>query len=58
MKLMQWWLLHRVPIDMTVTPQIEAAACMRFKIQYGNGRSQEAVSKPAREGESETALSI
>ena len=32
MKLIQWWLLHRVPIDMIITPQIEAAACMRFKI--------------------------
>jgi hypothetical protein len=32
MKLIQWWLLHRVPIDMVITPQVEAAACMRFKI--------------------------
>jgi hypothetical protein len=32
MKLIQWRLLHRVPMDMIITPQIEAAACMRFKI--------------------------
>jgi hypothetical protein len=32
MKLIQWWLVHRVPIDMIITPQIEAAACARFKI--------------------------
>ena len=32
MKLIQWWLVHRVPIDMIITPQVEAAACMRFKI--------------------------
>jgi hypothetical protein len=32
MKLIQWWLLHRVPLDRIITPQIEAAACMRFKI--------------------------
>jgi hypothetical protein len=32
MKLIQWWLLHRVPTDMIITPQIEATACMRFKI--------------------------
>lgn len=32
MKLIQWWLLHRIPIDMIITPQIEAAACMRFNI--------------------------
>jgi hypothetical protein len=32
MKLIQWWLLHRVPIDLIITPQIEAAACARFKI--------------------------
>ena len=38
MKLIQWWLLHRVPIDMIITPQIEAAACVRFKIPEWNGR--------------------
>lgn len=32
MKLIQWWLLYRVPIDMIITPQLEAAACVRFKI--------------------------
>jgi hypothetical protein len=32
MKLIQWWLVHHVPIEMIITPQIEAAACMRFKI--------------------------
>jgi hypothetical protein len=32
MKLIHWWLLHRVPIDAIITPGIEAAACMRFKI--------------------------
>jgi hypothetical protein len=32
MKLIQWWLLHRVPLDMIITPDIEAAACTRFKI--------------------------
>ena len=32
MKLIQWWLLHRVPIDVLITPEIEAAACARFKI--------------------------
>jgi hypothetical protein len=32
MKLIQWWLLHRVPLDMIMTPDIEAAACTRFKI--------------------------
>jgi hypothetical protein len=32
MKLIQWWLLHRVPIDALITPEIEAAACRRFKI--------------------------
>jgi hypothetical protein len=32
MKLIQWWLVHRVPIDMIITPPVEAAACMRFKI--------------------------
>ena len=32
MKLIQWWLLYRVPIDMIITPDIEAAACVRFKI--------------------------
>jgi hypothetical protein len=32
MKLIQWWLVHRVPIDLTITPKIEAAACIRFKI--------------------------
>jgi hypothetical protein len=32
MKLIHWWLLHRVPIDMILTPQLEAAACIRFKI--------------------------
>jgi hypothetical protein len=32
MKLIQWWLVHRVPVDMIITPSVEAAACMRFKI--------------------------
>ena len=32
MKLIQWWLVHRFPIDAMITPQIEAAACLRFKI--------------------------
>src|ERR1700758_4000818 len=32
MKLIQWWLVHRVPIDMIITPTVEAAACARFKI--------------------------
>jgi hypothetical protein len=32
MKLIQWWLVHRVPMDMIITPQVEAAACMRFEI--------------------------
>jgi hypothetical protein len=32
MKLVQWWLVHHVPIDMIITPEIEAAACERFKI--------------------------
>jgi hypothetical protein len=32
MKLIQWWLVHRVPIDVMITPDIEAAACNRFKV--------------------------
>ena len=32
MKLVQWWLVHRVPIDMIITPTVEGAACARFKI--------------------------
>jgi hypothetical protein len=32
MKLIQWWLVHRVPIEMIITPTVEAAACARFKI--------------------------
>jgi hypothetical protein len=32
MKLIQWWLLHRVPIEMIITPTVEAIACARFKI--------------------------
>jgi transposase len=36
MKLIQWWLLHRVRIDVVITPEIEAAACRRFKIPWGN----------------------
>ena len=32
MKLIQWWLVRRVPIDVMITPEIEAAACARFKI--------------------------
>ena len=32
MKLIQWRLVHRVPIDVMITPDIEAAACLRFKI--------------------------
>jgi hypothetical protein len=36
MKLIQWWLLYRVPIDVVITPEIEAAACRRFKIPWEN----------------------
>jgi len=32
MKLIQWWLVHRGPIEMIITPPVEAAACARFKI--------------------------
>jgi hypothetical protein len=32
MRLIQWWLVHRVPLDMIITPSVEATACMRFKI--------------------------
>jgi hypothetical protein len=32
MKLIQWWLVHRVPIDVIITASVEAAACARFKI--------------------------
>jgi hypothetical protein len=32
MKLIQWWFVHRVPIDMIITPPVEAAACARFKV--------------------------
>jgi len=32
MKLIQWWLVDRVPIDVMITLEVEAAACMRFKI--------------------------
>jgi hypothetical protein len=32
MKLIQWWLVHRIPIDMIITPTVEAAACARFKV--------------------------
>jgi hypothetical protein len=32
MKLIQWWLVHRVQIDVLITPEIEATACNRFKI--------------------------
>ena len=32
MKLIQWWLVHRVPIDMIITPTVEAVACARFEI--------------------------
>jgi hypothetical protein len=32
MKLIQWWLVHRVPIDKIITSQVEAAACSRIKI--------------------------
>jgi hypothetical protein len=32
MKLIHWWLVHRVPFDMIVTPRVEAAACVRFEI--------------------------
>jgi len=38
MKLIQWWLVHRVPIDMIITPLVEAAACARFKIPEGSGK--------------------
>jgi hypothetical protein len=31
MRLIGWWLVHRVPIDAIITPDIEAA-CSRFKI--------------------------
>jgi hypothetical protein len=36
MKLIQWWLVHRVPIDVVITPEIEAAGCRRFKIPWEN----------------------
>ncbi len=32
MKLIQWWLVHRVPIDMIITPTVEAAACLWFEV--------------------------
>jgi hypothetical protein len=32
MKLIHWWLVHRVPFDVLITPEIEATACNRFKI--------------------------
>lgn len=32
MKLIQWWLVHRVPLDKMITAAVEAAACARFKI--------------------------
>src|SRR6266481_9316053 len=31
MKLIEWWLVRRVRIDAMITPEIEAAACSRFK---------------------------
>jgi hypothetical protein len=33
MKLIQWWLVHRVRIAVTITPDIETATCARFKIR-------------------------
>ena len=35
-KLMQWWLVYRVSIDMIITPQIESAVCIRFKVPEWN----------------------
>jgi hypothetical protein len=35
MKLIQWWLVHRVRIDVVITPEIESATCDWFKIPYG-----------------------
>jgi hypothetical protein len=32
MKLIQWWMVHRFPIDVMITLEVEAAACSRFKI--------------------------
>ena len=58
MKLIQWWLVHRVPIDVLITPEIEAAACAPvYDSSGGLGGSKEAVSKPAPESEPETASS-
>jgi hypothetical protein len=47
MKLIQWWLVHRVPIDVMITSEIEAGACSRFKDPSGGmGGSEEAVPEP------------
>jgi hypothetical protein len=35
MKLIGWWLVHRVPIDATITPEIEASACEWLKVPRG-----------------------
>jgi hypothetical protein len=40
MKLIQWWLLHWVPIDMIITPEVETAACMGLRFLNGNGRKR------------------
>jgi hypothetical protein len=32
MKLIHWWLVHRVPFDVLITPEIEATACNQFEI--------------------------
>jgi hypothetical protein len=56
MKLIQSWLAHRVPIDVMITPEIEAVACARFKIP--ECKWEEAKKRfpgPAPEGKSETA---
>ena len=48
MKLIQWWLVHRVSVDKIVTPQIEAAACVRFKIPLAAGCSSAGTHRPQR----------
>src|ERR1700751_5581849 len=37
MKLIQWWLVHRVPIDVMITPEMETAASERLKVPRGKG---------------------
>jgi len=40
MKLIQWWLVHRVRIDQMITPEIEAAACPGLRFLRQPGRKQ------------------